>query len=217
MSLPVLGRKVEHDPRSRDYQAALAGGPLVSTEWKRSGSVFDQGQLGSCTGNAIAGSCNTAPIRHRFARLKTEADAVKAYSLATRLDGDPGQYPPDDTGSSGLAACKAAVQLGWISAYHHAFGLDQALRALMVSPVITGTNWYDSFDRPINGVISISPNASIRGGHEYEVIGLDVEHRLVHAVNSWGPGYGVNGHMWLSFDTWGRLLSEQGDVTVSVR
>lgn len=214
-----LGRVVEHDERSRAFRAAQGGGPLRSVVWKRGGRILDQGDLGSCTGNAIAGTVNTAPLHRWYQRYKTEADAVKAYSLATGLDSVDGAWPPDDTGSSGLAACKAAVKLGWITGYHHAFGLDEALRALMVGPVITGTNWYGSMFMPDpNGRVTIATSdTSPAGGHEYEVVGLNVEARTVLCANSWGTGWGRSGYFTLSWDTWGRLLSEQGDVTVPMR
>jgi hypothetical protein len=213
-----LGRHVEHDEASRAFRAAQAGGPLVSVIWKRSGDVFDQGQVGSCTGNAIAGVMNTAPLRKRYTRRKTEADALRAYELATTLDSVPGAYPPDDTGSSGLAVCKAAVKLGWITAYHHAFGMAEALGALMLQPVIVGTNWYESMFKPdASGTVSISPGSSVAGGHEYEVLGVDVEGKRVLCANSWGAAWGVHGLFWMSWDTFNRLLSEQGDVTVPIR
>ncbi len=64
--------------------------------------------------------------------------------------------------------CRAAKQLGMITAYHHAFGLQHALQALVLRPVITGINWYTSFDTPDpqSGVVAIAPGATVRGGHE---------------------------------------------------
>jgi hypothetical protein len=181
----------------------------------RSGRPFDQGNVGSCTGNAIAGCLNTAPHHLKYQRRFTEAHALAIYSLATTLDGFPGTYPPDDTGSSGLAACKAAVQFGYISEYHHAFGIEQALRALQLGPVITGVDWYTGFDTPdSHGQIRIS--GDVRGGHEFEVFGYDPETDLCWCWQSWGIDYGVRGKFCMTSRTWGDLLSNQGDVTVPV-
>jgi hypothetical protein len=78
--------------------------------------------------------------------------------------------------------------------------------------VIVGVNWYDGFDNPDSrGLVKIS--GGIRGGHEFEVIGLDVDKKLFHAVNSWGTGWGKSGHFWFSFADMSRLLSEDGDCT----
>ncbi len=54
-----LGRHVEHDARSRNFPAAVA--PIADVKHVRHGKPFDQGDLGSCTGNAMAGALMTAP------------------------------------------------------------------------------------------------------------------------------------------------------------
>jgi hypothetical protein len=186
--------------------------------WRRYGPPFDQGNLGSCTGNAIAGCVNTVPFHKTGARLLTEQDAVGLYELATRLDSIPGSYPPEDTGSSGLAACKAAKQKGLISSYAHAFGIDHALGALQLGPVITGVPWYEGFDQPdATGMVSIA--GEIRGGHEFEVhairrVGEALADTILEAVNSWGTSWAVYGKFRFSALTWAELLSQSGDVTV---
>lgn len=208
-----LGRHVEHDPASRNFAAARAT-KRKTVLHKRTRAPFDQGDLGSCTGNAMCGVLVTQPWKH--SRL-SERTAVELYELATTLDNAPGAYPPDDTGSSGLAVCKAAKQLEYISAYHHAFGIDHALDALVLAPVIIGISWYTSFDTPDeNGVIEIADGATVRGGHEVELLGIDVDAETVTGINSWGTGWGAKGRFTMSWATLARLLAEQGDVTVPV-
>src|SRR5665213_2084144 len=109
-----LGRHVERDARSRNSPAASA--PISDVKHLRHGKPFDQGDLGSCTGNAMAGAMMTAPYYHA-SRTMVEANAVLLYEQATHLDRVPGSYPPDDTGSTGLAVAKAAKRDGYISAY----------------------------------------------------------------------------------------------------
>jgi hypothetical protein len=127
----------------------------------------------------------------------------------------PGEFPPDDTGSSGLGVARAAKALGYISAYHHAFGLGHALAALTLSPVIVGFEWLEGCDDPDkDGLVRYEGRS--RGGHEVEAYGLDVERELVHLYNSWSPSWGLRGTFSLTFDDFGRALEAAGDVVVPV-
>lgn len=217
-----LGRHVEHDPRSRKfaYEPVMRASDLRTVHYRRYG-VLDQGDLGSCTGNAAAGAINTDPIHPRHTKLLTEVQAVSIYSLATKLDPWPGEYPPEDTGSSGLAAAKALQMKGHITSYRHAFSMEEALSALMLKPVITGVNWYEGFDNPApDGLVNIA--GEVRGGHEFEIIGFQtgrnwskgLEDSLVIAVNSWGYRWGKKGRFMFTVATWRQLLAENGDVTI---
>ena len=211
-----LGRHIEHDARSRNFPAAVV--PIVDTKHTRHRAAFDQGELGSCTGNAMAGALMTEPYYHST-RILVESNAVLLYEAATRLDKVAGVYPPDDTGSTGLAVAKAAKRDGYISAYSHAFGLQHALGALTLAPVITGINWYTSFDNPLpTGECPLPADATVRGGHEVELFGIDVENSQIWAYQSWGATWGGlgNGTFWFSYATFERLLAEKGDVTAFV-
>jgi len=209
-----LGRHIEHDSRSRDFAVEVdEATPLVKVLWNRYGNPFNQGNLGSCTGNAITGVLNTAPFHKASGKLHTEKDAVAIYSAATKIDNIEGEYPPTDSGSSGLAVCKVAKAEGLIAGYKHAFSIAAALQALMKGPVITGVAWYDGFDTPDeNGLVEIS--GEIRGGHEFEIRGYDPATDLVTAENSWGVSWGLKGIFHFTSHTWAELLKQQGDVTV---
>ena len=214
-----LGRHVEHDPRSRDYAYEATAGALVAVEHVRHGSIFNQGSLGSCTGNAACGAKNTEPLYHSgSSHLIAEAGAVDVYSLATRLDGvSDGYYPPKDTGSSGLAVAKAMKQEGMIGSYRHAFDMAAALPALQAGPVITGIPWFEGFDSPdSNGLVKIA--GQVRGGHEIVARGYQPAANpgdaLVKLDNSWGTTFGVAGSFYWTVSTWQSLLDQQGDVTV---
>ncbi len=210
-----LGRHVEHDPRSRDFTAELAP-QITNVTHAATGLPLNQGQIGSCTANALCGALDSAPDYQGGPAL-TEDNAIKLYELETKLEGQP--YPPNDPGGSGLMVCKAGQQLGLISSYQHAFGIDQALAALMLRPVITGINWYTSFDTPdpTTGLVEIASGATVRGGHEIVADGIDADNRLVWLWNSWGTGWGLGGRFCMSFDTWDQLLQQRGDVTVPIK
>jgi hypothetical protein len=209
-----LGRHVLHDPRSKRYRAKEAV-RVRSVQHDVVGLPLNQGKLGSCTANALCGALNSAPF-NRDGRQFRERDAVRLYDLETEMEGKP--HPPHDPGGSGLMVCKAAKRLGWITAYSHAFGLEHALRALTLRPVITGVNWYASFYEPdADGLVKIHPHAKVKGGHEVVADGIDLRHELVWFWNSWGKSYGVGGRFCMSFHTWDRLLRERGDVTIPLQ
>lgn len=208
-----LGRHVEHDPQSRSFSAGTSA--VKTIMYKRHGAPFDQGDLGSCTGNAMAGVLMTEPLWIPGRNL-TEADAVKLYKAATKLDNIPGNYPPNDTGSTGLAVMKAAVNAKYIVGYAHSFSLEQLLGSLSLKPGILGVNWYSSFDSPKpDGECPLTPGAKKRGGHEVQLFGIDVKKERVWCYNSWGPTWGgrKNGTFYFSWKTLERLLDEEGDAT----
>jgi hypothetical protein len=183
---------------------------------------LDQGALGSCVGNATIGALGCDPFYNTLAdkladHPLTEDDAIEIYSEATKIDPFPGEYPPIDQGTSGLAGAKAAKQAGLISGYRHAFSLADALAALQETPVITGIAWWSSFETPDpDGLVAIAPGAEIRGGHEIAAIGYDADKGRVWFKQSWGPSWGVKGTFCMTAETWGQLLADKGDVTVLV-
>lgn len=208
-----LGRHIQFDERSRAYRVAAPkkATPLVTRLWSRTAKAFDQKSLGSCTGNGAAGLLVTAPyIKPR--RRVSESTAIKIYSKASMLDAIQGSYPPADTGSSVLAAMQALKAMGYASAYSWCLGLQDALQTLSsVGPVEIGINWYEGFDQPdLNGRVRIS--GQVRGGHAFEVLGVDVEQKVVTAINSWGSTWGQRGRFTFSWDDFDRLLHEDGEA-----
>jgi hypothetical protein len=212
-----LGRHINHDERSNAYRHAAGARPTSAILWPRSIPVLDQGQVGSCTGNACVGVLATNP-NDDAALVATgvvldEAEALTIYSAAEVIDGD-GPYPPNDNGSSGLSAAQAAKNAGLCSGYQHALTVEEAYTAIGVGPFMVGSNWYSSFDSPdASGVVTIAAGATVRGGHEYECRGYDPATGLWHLVNSWGTSYGVAGEFFYSDATLARLLAESGDIT----
>lgn len=213
--MPALGRLVEHDERSRFYQAAQAPAQR-SVLWGHHAPVLDQGDLGSCTGNATAQLINTDYFaKSRGAGYLTEKDALKIYELGTTLDNVPGAYPPDDTGSTGIAVAKAGVQLHYFTGYKHAFGFAHFTAALQLQPVIVGTTWHNGMFKP-NAKGFIRPTGAVAGGHEYLALGVDYASQTLTFLNSWSSAWGLSGRFHMTFADFSKLLADQGDVTVPV-
>lgn len=216
-----LGRIAQFDNRSRNFSFTPSiGGPKANVMHHVWGKRLNQGDTGSCTGNATVGARNTSPNHKPRDPIYDEMMARKVYALATTLDDIPGTWNEDgtgeDTGSSGLAAMKAGVKLGLLTSYQWCFGLDHMLLSLNDRPVCVGTNWYeDMFNPDSSGLVKVG--GSLAGGHEWEIRGQSLEHRVFFGVQSWGDKWGVHGLFTISFDDVNRLLNEDGDVKVPIR
>jgi hypothetical protein len=208
-----LGRHVEHDQRSRAYPADMTL-PIKSVRWSRRAPVLDQGDVGSCTGNAAAGWLASDTADRPGRTNITEQTALDIYAKATHLDRVKGIYPPDDTGSSGLAVAKAMVQLGHTRGqYRHAFGLAHMLAAMQTGPVLVGVTWLAGCDEPDrHGLVRYS--GVVRGGHEILADEISTAERLVWFTNSWGTGWGVHGRFAMTWADLDLALHDHGDVTV---
>lgn len=216
---PRLGRHVSHDDRSLRYgQPVLPRSAIQSVEWTRRCPVLDQGQIGSCTGEAAAGWVGTDNAARRGNPGIDQTTALDLYHWATELDEFDGQYPPDDTGSSGLGAAKALQQAGYVTSYTHAFTPQALTSALQSGPVLIGIPWYGSMSDPEpDGRIRVRTSSGLAGGHELLVDELEAEAGValrVWVTNSWGEGWGVNGRAYLTGVDLAALLADDGDVTV---
>jgi len=225
-----LGRQINHDERSLAYAFGVtedARAAVVAVEWQRRVPVFDQGKLGSCTGNAMGGWLGTDnKLRQGLTTFKSpgysgdlnEQAAVEIYHEATIIDPYQGTYPPTDTGSDGLSVTKVAKNLGYVDTYTHILAVADVKAAVQAGPVLCGTNWYQGMFTPDStNVVSIS--GALAGGHEYLLVGYDADGSLNYPApykftNSWGTGWADNGYFYMSEATLTQLLKSQGDATV---
>ena len=179
-------RHKSHEKRVRAPVSA-ADASWVNVFWTSNlAEPLDQGNLGSCTGNASAHCVSTRPFGLRL----TEENAVSVYSLATKLDSYQGTYPPNDTGSDGLSACKALVQIGYAKTCTDFAGYTDALARVQLQPIIVGMNWYAS-QFSVNNCGGMTVSGALEGGHEVEIVGYDAGNKRVWLQNSWGNSWGV--------------------------
>lgn len=160
-----------------------------------SGSVFwapnvtdplDQGDLGSCTGNAMAQCLSSKP----FTLQLGENSAVAIYGLATTLDAFPGTYPPDDTGSDGQSAALAAKKLGFTTLTFAAVDTLEGLQvALQRAPCVIGMPWWSGMSAP-TACGEMKRSGYVEGGHEEALVAWDSDRKTFVTRNSWGKTYG---------------------------
>lgn len=211
---PRLKRIIHHDSRSKLYKFDTTGRTISSVVHTRNIPILDQGRVGSCTGNAGIGALGSNPFYNALPTpLKYPLDqtgALALYSDAQVIDGN-GPYPPNDFGSSGLSIAKALKNSGIISGYQHTFTLDDALKALTVTPITVGMYWYQRMSVPDrDGRARVS--GRIYGGHQVVAREIDAQRERVWFDNSWGSSWGVKGRFYLKFNDFGTLLAQQGDV-----
>lgn len=221
-----LGRNMWLDGRSLAHMVendvTAMSRPLAGREWERVLAVLDQGQLGSCTGNAGTGALGTEPfygaagssvLRDPADAAAAEQFAVRLYEDATVVDGYPGRYPPDDTGSSGLAICKVLRSRGTIAGYRWARSPYGLLQLLQHGPVLQGMPWHEAFFQPDKDGFIDSGDwsaSALAGGHEVEAVGVELDktdafNSVITYVNSWGTGWGDHGRFRMRLRTYERL------------
>lgn len=231
-----LGRNVKHDPHSRAFAHPVTAVEDKPVEWDVKISPLDQDLpvtfrgyrfpdgTGSCTGNAGTGNAGTdaAGRTGRTTDPQTSAAldeqyALQLYADATAVDDYQGTFPAEDTGSDGLSIAKVLKGRSLIDGYTHVLAYNAAISAIQAGPFITGTNWYDSMFTPDpDGVVRITDDAQVAGGHEFLVIGRAVVRGVLmwKFRNSWGAGFADRGDFYMEDATYRRLLSEDGDATV---
>lgn len=227
----LLGRIVEHDPRSRNFPAQPR--KLIrpkSRLHKILPPALSQGDIGSCVGHTAAQwlNCAIAGVNRRRGTLVTprrvaprfnkgtyldDDDARALYHAATGLDDTPGEWTPDDTGSSGLGGAKALQRYWFIDSYTHVFDFPTLCSVMLIQPVMAGINWYsDMFDPDKDGVVHVG--GELAGGHEILLIGIDFANKRIRMRNHWTPQWGKKGDCFISFADMERLMHEEGDITV---
>lgn len=218
-----LGRVAAVDFRDRRHLAAPPPASAIEIRKRhwRTGAVLNQGATSECvayTGEQLLAS---SPVRNKYYKTPNEL-----YKLCQQNDEWEGESP-DYEGTSGRALFKVLREVGYIESWQNAFDLDTVVRTILTSaPVAVGTNWYMSMFYPVihNGesFINCNPMSGIAGGHEYLIVGCNLDKRCpdgsrgaVRICNSWGVDYGDSGKVWISFTDMARLIAEGGDAIIA--
>lgn len=214
--MPGLGRRVQFDARSRAFpiRALVESQKPRSYTW-RVDAWLDQGETPSCVGHAWAHELCARPTT----TIVDEPYAMRLYHEAQKVDEWPGE---DYDGTSVLAGAKVCKTLGHYHEYRWAFGLEDLVLALgHAGPVVLGIAWHEDMFEP-DGDGRIRPTGAIAGGHAIlaHAVGIKTKTRPVPQIwlwNSWGPGWGLAGRAWISWDDLELLLHEEGEACVPLQ
>jgi hypothetical protein len=172
--------------------------------------ILDQGNYGTCVGNAGAGFLRAEPI------VDPKVDETLARALYYEATCNDGACDPTyNEGATSRGLAKALKARGRISAYAFAASLDEVNKWLdTYGPVMVGTDWTDDMMYPnSNGFVYFTGN--IEGGHEWLILGRDSE-TVYYAANSWGTSWGDKGHFRINASDLNKLLFNQdGDALLA--
>ena len=189
--------------------------------------IEDQGRLGSCTGNAIAGAIELLMKRNnKFADISRLFIYYYERLLENTVNYDSGAYIRD-----GIKACYtygAATENLWpydiskfrnrpsidavndasrrkVKLYERVADFNGVINAIDNGyPVTIGFDVYSSFDSPTVARTGIMPYPNLRketllGGHAVLIVGYNKNNDTFIVRNSWGKYWGDNGYFYMPF------------------
>jgi len=221
-------------PDFRDYVfsglTAPAALPAAVDLRKQDAPIYDQGKLGSCTGNAIASmfqfvNKKTNNVDFVPSRLFIYYNERKKMGTTNR---DSGAYLRDGMKSiAKKGVCKETPTWPYDitkfkqkppqAAYNEALNY-QAIRYQRLGsnittmkqcladgyPFVFGFTTYESFrssDVTKTGIVPMpKPSEKTRGGHAVMAIGYDDDAKMLIVRNSWGTGWGDKGYFYMPYD-----------------
>lgn len=191
--------------------------------------VYDQGQLGSCTANAIAGAVQYDEIRSGIAPTWTPSRLFIYYNeraLEGTVVTDSGAQIRD--GIKVIASFGVCRETDWpydiarfaekppaqaysdadrerVASYQRVLQSLVQLKTCVASgfPFVFGFTVFTSFETPDvagSGVIPLpQPSESPIGGHAVACVGYDDARQAFIIRNSWGPGWGDAGYGFMPY------------------
>lgn len=195
----------DRDKLAREVRAAVA---LARKLWSQGGAAMrlDQGQTGTCEGNAWTNVLIAGPTTHPS--YEAFADAVAAESWAQQVYVDATGDTTLQQGATTRSILRVLIARGLIAAYARCAAVEDVYQALQHGPVGFAMPWYYSMDRPVaqygNYYLHADEASGIRGYHEVALTGIDPAPDSgppwVRMENSWGRGWCADGTARIAFD-----------------
>ena len=215
------------DTRDHPYRLTGATQSNIVDLRQYCSSIEDQGKLGSCTGNAIAGAIE---LLHKRQSRTLDISRLFIYYYERKFIGtvnyDSGAYIRD-----GIKACYtygAPTENLWpyniskfkmqphetaivdalkrkVTSYQRAVDFNQVIDSITSGyPVTIGFNVYSSFDSPVVARTGIMPYPNVNkerllGGHAVLLVGYNKDNNTFIARNSWGTRWGDKGYFYMPF------------------
>ena len=215
------------DTRDHLYQLTNAAQSNVVDLRQYCSTIEDQGNLGSCTGQAIAGAIE---LLHKRQNRTLDISRLFIYYYERVLIGtvnyDSGAYIRD-----GIKVCYkygAPTENLWpynirkfrtvpqktalidaakrkVTSYQRAADFNQVIDAITSGyPVTIGFSVYSSFDSPTVARTGIMPYPNVNkekllGGHAVLLVGYNKNNNTFIARNSWGTRWGDQGYFYMPF------------------
>jgi hypothetical protein len=169
---------------------------------------LDQGQTGTCEGNAWTNCLIAGPVTHPTFPDFSDSQAAEAF--ARKLYVDATGDATLQLGATTRSILRTLLGRGQIGAYHRCASVDEIVQTLLtVGPVCIGTPWFNSMDSPYVGedghtYVYVDEGSGIRGYHETCLTAVDLApetgQAFVRDENSWGHSFGDNGTFRILLD-----------------
>jgi len=192
-------------------------------------TVYDQGELGSCTANAIAGAIQFDELKQGLA--SETPSRLFIYYNERKLEGTTGS----DSGAAIRDGIKTIAKQGYCNETSWPYNIEKFsqkppsecytaakqhvaveytrvdqkltdLQAVLASgyPIVFGISVYSSFEGDTVKDTGLVPmpdkKEDLLGGHAILLVGYDNDKKLFTFRNSWGTTWGKEGYGFLPYD-----------------